>query len=57
MVIKCSKKPVSKLVTLSRCLFSYANEWAVPWCPPALLFPERQCYLSQMHSKKGNCLS
>lgn len=27
------------------------------WHLLTLLLPERQCHLSQMHSKKGNCLS
>ena len=30
---------------------------AAQWHLPAILSPESQCYLSQMHSKEGSCLS
>ena len=56
-LVKCSKKPTFRLAALHTASASVLMNRAAQGCPPALLSPDRPCHLSQMHSKKGNCLS
>lgn len=51
--VKKSQEPGSRLATLSRCVCTYAEGWDCVMGLPALLSLEKQCYLSEIHSKKG----
>ena len=56
-MVKCSKKPAFRLAALSNCFCSYANKCGSSVVPTSSLSLESQCHFSQIHSKKGNCLS
>ena len=56
-MIKCSKKPASRIAALSSCLTPMLMNRAAQWARLALLSLEKPRHLSQMHSKKGNYLS
>ena len=55
--VKRSIKPAFRLAAPADISAPVLMDGTAQWRSLAFLCPERQCYLSQMHSKKGNCLS